>query len=177
MTPLRILPWALWVALLLFTAATYSALPAEIPQQLDFAGRVTRSTPRGWLSWMMLPLISGLILGVLTVLRASLPKRPQHFNFPEKERFLRLPPRYRALVIPHMQATLDFTSVFLVLTMGGVQYTLWRTALGERTDGLELMIPLGSVIVLPLLLILTSRVNTATEDAERKWKADGSPTA
>ena len=173
---LRLLPWALCVALLLFSAATYSNLPASIPQHLNAAGEVTRSTPTTWLSWMLLPLVAVLVQALMTGLTLVLPKRPDLFNLPEKERLLTLPPEYRSTVIPLMQQTVDALGALTVLVLFGVQVMLWRVALGHAASNALPLLIVTSVVFVPVALVLTSRVHTATEEAHRRWVADTAKT-
>ena len=168
---LRLLPWALCLALVLFTAATYSTLPAAIPQHLNAAGEVTRTLPTSWFTWMLLPLIAVVIQGLMTGATLLLPKRPDLFNFPEKERFLKLPPEYRGDVIPRMQQTMDALGALTVLVLFGVQVMLWRVALGHSPSNVFPILILCTVVFLPAALVLTARVNTATEEAHKKWVA------
>jgi uncharacterized membrane protein len=168
---LRVLPWAIWAGLMVFSVATYGGLPPEIPQRLNDAGEVTRSVGRTWVAWLALPLIAAAVQVLLTSVTLLLPSKPDLFNFPEKERFLQLPHSYRGHVIVRMQETLDAISVLTMLLLCGVQVLLWRVALGHASRNALPVILIGTLVFVPAALLLTSRVNSATEDAERKWKA------
>ena len=168
---LRMLPWALWAALALFSAATYANLPDVIPNHFDAAGRVTSTTPRSWLSWSALPLIALATQAGLAWVSASLPRHPHWFNFPEKERFLRIPATYRAPVLDRMRQTLDAAAAFTVFVFTVVQVMVWRAALGHSPGALSLGLIIGTVMFVPGLLILTSRVNRAVDEADKRWTA------
>lgn len=127
---LRLLPWAIWAALMIFTIGTFDGLPAEIPQKLNSAGEVTRSVDRSWMSWLALPLIGAGVQVFITWLTMLLPSQPDLFNFPAKERFLKLPEAYRGDVIPRMQETMDVLGALAMLIMFSVQVLLWRAATG-----------------------------------------------
>lgn len=167
----RILPWALWAALMVFSVATFHGLPSEIPQHFNSAGAVTDTAPATWFSWLMLPAIAGVVQIFLTWLTLLLPTQPELFNFPEKERFLKIPEAYRGDVIARMQLTLDVIATLTMVVLAGVQVLIWRAALGYSPKYLLPIGLIGTVLFIPLTLVLTSRVNHATEDAERKWKA------
>lgn len=175
MTVLRVLPWALGVALVGFSIATYPTLPAELPRHADSAGAITSTVPKSWFSWMLLPGIGLLTQAMMFGLSLLLPKRPDLFNFPEKERFLALPPAYRASVIPRMQETLDGISAFTMVVFCYVQWMMWRTALGHSSRDMTIIIIVGSIALLPAILLMTTRVNNAVDEAVKKWKAAGSP--
>lgn len=168
---LRILPWAIWAALVVFSIATYAGLPAEIPRHLNAAGAITGSVERSWMSWMLLPLIAAAVQGFITWLTLLLPSQPELFNFPEKERFLKLPAAYRGDVIARMQETMDVIGALTMLALFAVQIVLWRSALGHASKSTLPLMLVGTVVFIPVALLLTLRVNSATEVAERKWKA------
>lgn len=88
---LRVVPWAMWGALAIFSVATYSSLPSEIAQHFNAAGEVTSTTPKSLLSWLMVPGIALLTMAGLSWLSSLLERQPGLFNFPEKERFLKIP--------------------------------------------------------------------------------------
>lgn len=171
MPVLRALPWAMWATLVLFTAATYGNLPDVIPNHFDASGRVTSTMQRSWWSWSAMPLIALVTQAGLAWISALLPRHPQWFNFPEKERFLRIPVEHRAPVIARMREVLDATGAFTVLVFGIVQVMMWRSALGHAPGGLSLGLIIGTVMFTPGILFLTSRVNSAVDEAERHWKA------
>ena len=172
---LRVLPWAMWMALVVFSVMTFDTLPADIPRHMNAAGEITSSVPRTWFSWMLLPMVALAIQSLLFGLTLLLPKNPSLFNFPEKEKFLKLPQSYRGDVISRMQVTLDVAAVFTMSNMAFVQWVMWRTALGHETRHIGVFLIVGTFILLPLMLMLTLRVNAAVEIAERKWKSAGSP--
>lgn len=167
---LRALPWLLWVTLVLFSVATYSTLPDQIPQHLNAAGEVTRTMPRTFWSWLLLPAIAGATLGLVSWSGTFIARRPQYFNFPEKERFLKIPAAFHGPVLVRMRETLDVTGVFLIVVMGYVQFMMWRSAQGANVQGMSLALLVGTILFAPGILILTSRVNTAVDEAEKRWK-------
>lgn len=171
------LPWALLVALLALTLGTYSTLPEQIPTHLDMGGAVTRSVPRSLGRWLLLPLVALATHGLLAGVRAVLPRRPDLFNFPEKERLLRLPKRFQEAAVAEMQRVLDLTSSFTLLVLGYVQWILWNSAHGARGGSAVIPLLVAVVLFVPLVLLLTLRVNSATLDGERRWREAGSPAA
>ncbi len=169
---LRLFPWVLLIALVAFTAATYNTLPDRIPQRIDSAGVPTVTMPRSVLAWSLLPIVALVTLGGLQGLSAMLPKAPALFNFPDKQRLLRIPERYRGPVIEQMRAVLDLTSVSVLLVFGVVQWTLWRSALGVRGSGGMVVTLVAGVLVVPMILLLLPRLSAATAEAERRWYAE-----
>ncbi len=172
---LRLLPWELWAALVGFSAATYKSLPAAIPRHLDFSGAVTSTVPRTWLAWMLIPIIALATQALLLWLTLYIAKVPELFNFPEAEKFLKLPPAYRGDVIPRMQQTLDAVGVFTMVVMGAVQVLMFFAAKGYALPHASIFLMVSTIVLVPGLMLMTSRVNSAVEVAEKKWRASGSP--
>ena len=165
------LPWAMWGALALFSVATYTSLPEMIPKHFDAAGNVTSMMERSPWSWGIIPIIALVTQAGIAWTSSILPKKPHLFNFNEKERFLRIPEAYRPPVIQRMREMLDVTGAFTVLVFATVQVMIWRSALGHPSDGISLGLIIGTVLFTPGILILVSRVNTAVDEAEKRWKA------
>lgn len=107
----------------------------------------------------------------LTWLTALLPRQPELFNFLAKERFLKLPEAFRGEAVQRMQETMDVIGVLAMLIMFAVQVLLWRSALGHTSKNALPLLMIATVAFIPVALVLTSRVNQATEAAERKWRA------
>jgi uncharacterized membrane protein len=171
MKPLRVLPWVLWLALAVFSAVTYEQLPADIPQQLDAAGAITRSTARTPLSWGLLPAIALLTLALMQGIGALLPGRPHLFNFPAKDKLLALPPAARAPIIAQMQSFMDLSSVLTMLVMLGAQWMLWESAQGRAIGTSNTVLMVACAGLTPVLLLFIWRLNTATERAHAAWLA------
>lgn len=166
----RLLPWAILTAMVVFAAATYPGLPEQVPSHIDLSGEVTRSSAKSFWSWFLLPLIAVLSQGLMTWLTFVLRREPKWFNFPDKERFLRLPKEYHPPVIEWMQLTMDAVGIILSLTMLAVQWLLWRSAIGEP-QGLGLaLILVSSVMTGPIVLILTTKVTEEVERQEKRWR-------
>lgn len=177
MTALRILPWALLAALFAFSIGTYGGLPPEIPTHINSAGEPTNVVAKSIGKWLLLPIVALGVQALMAGISAILPKRPDLFNFPEKERLLTLPPAYQAPAVAWMRVVLDISALMTLLIMGYVQWLLWRTALGHRESAGMAVILVGTILMLPAILIVVSKVNDATIEGERRWKEAGSPPA
>lgn len=171
MTPLRLLPWVVWLALAAFSVTTYELLPADIPQQINAAGAITRTTARSPMAWGMLPAVALGMLLLTQGLSALLPSRPEWFNFPAKEKLLALPPAERAPVIAQMRTFMDITSLLMMLIMLGVQWLLWQSALGHENSTSSTVLVVVCFAMAPVLLLVVGRLNSATERAHAQWVA------
>ncbi len=123
----------------------------------------------------VLPLMMVLLQLLLEVLRARLPKRPDSFNFPDKEDFLRLPDEYRAPVIRQMQWMLDATAVVMHVALVVVLGSVWLKADGRGSSVVTLLPILLGVFTTPVIFLLLSRVTNALEEQMKEWRAAGSP--
>lgn len=169
----RILPWAVLLGLIAFTAATYAGLPDEIPTKISSRGVISHAEPKTIVNWFMLVGIAALTQGFLTGLTLLLPSRPDLFNFSEKERFLKLPREYQAPVIVRMQFAMDIIATGTMLLMFYVQWLLWRTATGHpQALGLAGII-IFTVLIGPLAFLLVGRVSAEVDVQVRRAREAG----
>ncbi len=168
----RTLPWCLLVGMIVFAAATYAGLPAEIPTHIDANGIVKNAVPTTAVNWFLLPGIAVLTQALLTWITLLLPSKPQLFNFPDKDRFLALPAKYQRPIIEMMQTTMDIIGALVVLTMAYVQWLLWRTAMGTPQTLGVLGVVVSSVVIAPVALVMTSRISTRVDEQEKRWRAN-----
>ena len=169
----RILPWAVLLGLIAFTAATYAGLPEEIPTKISSRGVITHTEPTTLISWFMLTGIAALTQGFLSWLTMLLPSRPDLFNFSEKERFLKLPRAYQAPVIVRMQFAMDIMATGTMLLMFSVQWLLWRTAMGHPQPlGLAGII-IFTVLIGPIAFLLAGRVSAEVEVQVQRARESG----
>jgi multisubunit Na+/H+ antiporter MnhG subunit len=167
---IRFLGFGLLLAMVVFAAATYGALPDRIPTKLALDGTPLRMGDRSWLGWYGLPALGAAIFALMQGIAAALPKRPHWFNFPDKERFLRLPPPYQAPVIAMMRVILDAAALGTLLSLLVVQLTMWRVANGHAAGALA-FVPHFAFLLAPVILILVTRVSEAVEREEKRWRA------
>lgn len=168
----RIVPWAILAGMVAFAVATYDGLPAQVPSHLDLSGEITRSSAKSFWSWFLLPIIAVVTQALLTWLTLLLRHEPKWFNFPDKERFLRLPKEYHPPVIHWMQLTMDVAGITVAVTMFAVQWLLWRSAMGQPQGLGMVLILMSSVFTGPAVLILVTKVTEEVERQEKRWKAD-----
>jgi hypothetical protein len=49
---------------------------------------------------------------------------------------------------------------------------LWRASDGKAPAEMHIAVLVLSIGTLPLVLLMTSKINTAVEEAEQRWKAE-----
>jgi hypothetical protein len=178
MRVLALLPRLVLLLHIVFAIASYPSLPAEFPAQYDLSGRVSRMASRTPSEWFAMPLIAAGTFALLLWIRARLPQRPEWFNFPGKEEFLVLPRQYQSPVIVEMQRVLDVTAAMTLALLLAVQVMLYRGATDPAAGALHpLMIVLPAVLMGPIILLTTLRVQSAVDAARARWTADGRPAA
>jgi len=169
---LRILPFGVLALMFAFAFATWGGLPPEIPIHFDLDGAVTGVTSTSVQAWFGLPFITLGVHLVMVTLIYALPTRPELFNFPDKDRFLRLPAAYQGPVIAVMQWMLDLTSLLVVLLMGTAQVTMWHAASGGDGGAGTIVMLVLSVGFVPLIALPLGRLTRAVDAAERRWRDD-----
>lgn len=168
---LRLLSWTALLVLLVFTAASYAGLPDSMPTHMGLDGKVTSVAAKSLWGWFLLPGIALALQLLFEGIGVMLPSRPQWFNFPEKDRFLQLPPEYQAPVIAQMRTMLDITQLGMLLLFGVLQVQMWMAAQGRGTSGLFISALVLPVLLTPAALFWLTRITAALEREEARFLA------
>ena len=172
---LRVSPWIFVFASAVVAFVTWDLLPDQISMKVDLHGNPTRLRDKVLWSWFGLPLLAFATVGLLSGLRTLMPRYPELFNHPEKERFLRLPNAYREPVFAALGSILDVTSLLVALTVLEVQVLLFRAGTGHPITWAMPIILITALAMAPVVLLMLSRVSAAVDLAERDWIAAGRP--
>ena len=176
MRPLRLLSWGLVIAIVAHAATTYGALPQRIPTHFGFNGVADRFNDRSLGRWFLLPSVSIGLLLMFEFLTRLLRRRPDLLNIPDRERFVRLPVRFRVPVDTVIATMMDSSVTSVVLVLGLIQWHQWRIAMGEPgAPGVLLVLAPFPITFVVLLQVV--RISNAVDAADRRWKEAGSPTA
>lgn len=152
-----ILLTGLWLGSLV----AWPRLPARMPIHFGIQGQADGWVETSPLAWFGLPLLALALVLLNAAIARWLPRRPDLFNHPDKQRFLALPATYRAPVIRRMQEFLHWISVQLVLLFGLIQVGIYRTALGATSGTFMVVVLVLGTAVLPMLLLWNvSRIQT-----------------
>lgn len=149
----------------------WPSLPERIPVHFDLAGR-----PDGWsgtsiLRWFGLPFSALVNLAVVWGAGRLARRSPQHWNVPEKERFLALSPEAREPIVEMMDQFLARTSLLITWVFGALHVAVYTTALG-RTTGMSWYI--GTVIAAAVVgptvgaIVLARRVGQMVREASSR---------
>jgi uncharacterized membrane protein len=172
---LRVLVWAGLAALAVGSAMLYPTLPESIPQHIGADGKAGNFAPRSPFSWGAPVLIAAGLVVLLEVIRALLPTRPALFNFPGKEQLLRLPAEYRSPAIARMQRLMDVVNLQLLLTFVVVQWMIWRGAQGIPSEGLVVVLLMGSPLLLVITGLMVSGIQHEVDRAQREYESRRNP--
>ncbi len=176
MRPLRLLSWGLVLAIVAHAAATYGALPARIPTHVGLNGVADRFSDRSLGLWFLLPSVAIGLLLLFEFLTRLMRTRPELLNIPDRERFVRLPARFREPVDAVIATLMDSTVLSVALVMGLIQWHQWRIAMGEPgAPGVLLVLAPFPITFVVLLQVV--RISNAVDAADRRWNEAGSPTA
>lgn len=151
-------------------------LPARIPIHFGIQGRADRWVETSLLAWFGLPLLALAVVLTNAALARWLPRRPDLFNHPDKQRFLALPAAYRAPVIRRMQNFLHGVSVQVVLLFGLIQVAVYRTARGAESSTFMVVVLVLGTAVLPMLVLWNiARVQTEITRQSRRFQRQAEP--
>ncbi len=142
----------LLAALIIGSAVVWQQLPENIPVHFGASGRADRWATTSWASWFAVPLFAVGLTAFNYTLAHLLPRWPQLINLPNKAQFLALPAERQVRVVGRIKGMLYGTSGPLIMLMGLIQLAIYRTALGESSEGYMLAVLLCSVLLTPLIL-------------------------
>ncbi len=174
MRPLRVVAWGLALVVLLHAIATYGLLPERIPVHLGLDGMPDRFADRSLAKWLLLPLLLLVLQALFEFLARVIVRRPDLVNIPDKERYVALPPRWRAGADAAVVMLLDATRCGLGLVLGMVQWHLTQIALGG-TPVPQVVVLLAPMALTVVLLLHVARITSAVDASHREWVAAGSP--
>jgi uncharacterized membrane protein len=146
------------VALLAFSASVYADLPARIPTHFDAAGIPDGFGARS--NWWILPTISVASATLLIGVALLLPRRPDLLNLPSKREILALPRAAQIAVVRQAQPGLLMLGLMTAGVFLFLQYATWEATQGRSATGmgsLVLILPIGSIALLPALLVPVRR--------------------
>jgi uncharacterized membrane protein len=64
---------------------------------------------------------------------------------------------------------MDITSLLIMMLTLGVQWMLWQSALGHENSTSSTVLMVVCFAMVPVLLLLVGRLNSATERAHAQW--------
>jgi uncharacterized membrane protein len=174
MRPLRLVAWGIVVAMFVVAALTFAGAGERVAVHANAAGTVDRWAPKSLVSVFLLPAGAAVVVALLALVGAQSARRPELLNIPDKDKLVRLPARYRAPVLVRVLEMMDAAAVVVALTFGLIQWEFTRVAAsdGSRVNVLVLIAPMFLTVG---LLLFVSRITTALEEADRAWRAAGSP--
>lgn len=121
------------------------------------------------LSWMTLPLIAVGTVLLMYGVGALLPRRPQSFNIPDKDKLLELPPPLQRWVIGGTVNMLHVLTLTMLIMFCGIQYGTWEAAHTGADSPMIVASVLFSLVVTPFVTIALLIVSQRRID--RAWRA------
>lgn len=116
---------------LLASLAVWSELPDRIPVHFNFRGE-----PDGWartsvVSWLALPALATALVIFLWGIGRVAARRPELWNVPEKQLFLRMSPEARGPVVASLEAYVGWVALGITGVLMALQLGIYRVALGH----------------------------------------------
>jgi uncharacterized membrane protein len=156
------------IVVVMFSVASYPALPAQIPTHFGPAGadHWAAKTPA---RWFLVPLLALGLCALNYVIGAVFAKRPEYMNIPRKQRLLALAPEQRARVMRWWWVLIQTIGVAELLLLSVAQYGLWRAASAQAYEGWIVGILVGFIALsmLPVTLLIVWRMSEEIAKQER----------
>jgi uncharacterized membrane protein len=168
--PLRFVSPVITLLVVTFAVTAYGDLPSRVPMRLGVDGIPGNFQERSLWSWFLFPAIAVALQVLFSVLTRIIPRRPELFTFPEKDRFRALPRENQAPVVREMILMLDATAIGVQGLMLLVLVQLWDAARGAAPGAGIIMIPVAALLLAPVILLLVGRVSAAVEREEKKLR-------
>jgi uncharacterized membrane protein len=175
MRAVRVASWLGLFALVVGCVVVYPSLPTTIPHSIGASGRAERLVARTPLMWGLPVAISVATMLLLEWLRSRLPTKPALFNFPGKERLLKLQPEYQTEAIRSMQGFMDVMNLQLLVTFALVQWMIWRGAHGQRMQGVTIALLLMNPVMLVAMGLYLSRLQKVVDEATGRYEGRRNP--
>ena len=136
--------------------SAYSRLPDRIPTHFGPGGAAD-----GWAGKGVFPVFGLLMMGAALLVVMAFVSRlgARWYNFPGKERVLKLPPAQQAYVIAPMQELIAWLGAAMAVMLSVASRQTWAVALGER-PGISvwvMLLPAAVGIVGAGLTIISAR--------------------
>jgi uncharacterized membrane protein len=117
------------------TALSWRALPERIPTHFTGTGVPTTWSRSGLVAWFALPILATVLALFLHGLAVLARRSLSLWNFPNKDKLLRLSPDARRSVLERLERINAVGGILATILFISIQVGIYQTATG-RTDGL-----------------------------------------
>lgn len=158
--------------LFIFCILVWSKLPDRIPIHFGADGTPDRWVATTVWSWFGIPLFVSLLTIFMAWLSGWIRRRPDLVNIPNKNRFLELPKERQDALLELLSASIHAIMIVVTLMIGGIQYSIYRTAIGAAS-GTGTLVPIvvivGTVLLTGGTIGLAVWINGRVEKLHREY--------
>lgn len=142
---LGILSFALWA---------WPRLPERIPVHFGIDGRPDAWDEPGLWSWLFLPALAAVLTLLMDWLPRFMARHPRWVNLPNGIRLEDLPSRARQPVLDLLGWFLALVQTEILVIFALIQLATYRTAFGEDSQGIMILVLVLAVTASPLFLVV-----------------------
>lgn len=162
---LGILSFALWA---------WPRLPERIPVHFGIDGRPDAWDEPGLWSWFFLPALAAVLTLLMDWLPRFMARHPRWVNLPNGIRLEDLPSRARQPVLDLLGWFLALVQTEILVIFALIQLATYRTAFGEDSQGIMILVLVLAVTASPLFLVVFFAKLQGVMKEVRRLRARGS---
>lgn len=137
-----------------FALWAWPQLPEQIPTHFGIDGTADAWSPKTFGSWFGVSAMGLLIVLGLGWFRAMIPRKPNWVNLPDKTSLTDLPKVAREPVIEMLSGFSAIIQTEILVIFALIQLSTYRTALGEKSQGLMILVLLIAIMASPFLMVV-----------------------
>jgi len=145
---------ALSAGLVGFGVWAWPRLPDRIPTHFGLNGMPDAWSGTTLTSWFLVPGLALLLAGGVGILRRILPLKPRWVNLPGRTKLVELPEAARGPVLEVLSGSLAMVQTEILVLFALVYLGTLRTAMGESSQGIMILVLLFAVLASPILTVV-----------------------
>lgn len=146
--------WILILGIVGFALWAWPQLPGEIPTHFGIDGLADAWSQKTWGSWFGAPAMGLLIVLGVGWFRSMIPRKPNWVNLPDKTSLADLPRAAREPVVEMFSGFLAIVQTEVLVIFALIQLSTYRTAMGEKSQGMMIMVLLIAILASPFLMVV-----------------------
>jgi len=146
--------WVLFLGIIAFAIWAWPRLPEQVPTHFGIDGSADAWSQKTLGSWLGAPAIGLLIVLGIGWFRSMIPRKPNWVNLPDKTNLADLPEVARRPVVEMFSGFLAIIQTEVLVIFALIQLSTYRTALGEESQGLMILVLLIAILASPFLMVV-----------------------
>jgi uncharacterized membrane protein len=137
-----------------FAIWAWPRLPDQIPTHFGVEGLPDAWSEKGFWSWFGVTSVGIGIALSMSLFTYLLPRKPHWVNLPDRRKLSDLPEAARPPVIEMFSGFLAMVQTQLLIIFALIQAGAWKSAMGESSQGVMIVVLLLSILTSPFLLVV-----------------------